>query len=455
MIGNQKGSTLPIALLVIFVFSILGLAIMGSVVNENKLVTVTETNVQERYLAESGLTYFVNDFNNYISKTAPGDVNINTFLEKYKTFVPIDPNKANEINIKAERDKNDSGMIIVTSMGKVPSAKLLKGYYKLGFGPPKIMADFTGKAIDFSYESLANVQLLRLVDLDVLNPTGSAQNYYKVPYGISIGVNVPIIVGVNLGTDPFEMMRDYEVIATRGGHLLQTGVIQDIINVTLLEFKNELDTNVLINGYYPPAISLLGISTGPRYDDITFLKLGVLGNTVIQQDVNNDHDPIRNFSFVKGLYVNKSLVIGASEGGRSNLQIHGNIVSMGDLYIKNVNLKTGDKSKKEAIYVKGNAEITNACINKNGDTNSDFRLYADGKITFKVNSNTDCNTFNGFFYGEKGIEVQGTSSSIIINGGLVGENLTPEKIQYNPDLNYINSVSLTYNKLIPKGRTFE
>jgi hypothetical protein len=434
---------------------------MGSVLNENKRVNVTESDVQARYLAENGLTYFVNAFNNYVSKTEPSNVNIDTFLKDYQTFIPIDSNKKDETNIIAAPDKDDPDIINVTSIGNTgKSKKTLIGRYKLGFGPPVIIGDFTGKAIDFSTNSLANVQLLKLVDLDVLNPTGSAQEYYKVPYGISIGVNVPIIINLNIGSDPFETMREYEVVATRGGQLLGAGIIKNIINITLFDFKDEPDTNVLINGYYPPAINVLGlISTGPRYDDITFLKLGVLGNTVIQQDIAKDHDSIRSFSFVNGLYVNKSLVIGGSSSGRSNLRLHGNMVSMGNLYINNVNLKTGDKSNKEATYVKGDAEITDACINKNGDANSDFQLYAEGKITFKVDRNTDCKTFNGFFYAEKGIEVQTdgnvSTPAVTINGGIVGKILTPEKINYVPNPIYVKNVKLTYNKLIPLGRKFD
>lgn len=462
---NEKGSSLPIALLVIFVFTVLGLSVMGNVVGESKRVTVTESDVQARYLAENGLTYFVNSFNSYVSQTDPASVNVNTFLQGYQTFIPIDPNHKDETNIKAARDKDDPDIVNVTSIGKTGNTtKTLVGRYRLGFAPPEMMADFTGKAIDFSNDSLANIQLLGLADLDVLNPTGGQQTYYKVPYGIAIGVNVSLVVNLNIGSDPFEVMRDNEVVATRSGHLLGVGLIKDVVNLSLLNFKDEPDTNVLINGYYPPAIDILKlISTGPRYADITFRKLGVLGNTIIQQDRPNDSASLRSFTFVNGLYVNKDLVIGDAAGGTtSNLQLHGNMVTLGNLYINNVNLTTGNLSNKEAIYVAGDAEITNACINQKGGANSDFQLYANGKITFKVDGTSRCNnnTFNGFFYAEKGIEVQDagkttSDQAITINGGIVGQILTPNRIHYTPNLNYISNTKVTYNKLMPLGRTLE
>jgi competence protein ComGC len=470
---NERGSTLVVVLLAILVFSVLGLAVMRNVVGENKRVNSTESDIQRRNLAESGLTYFENSFNEYVSTTNPSEINIDAFLNQFKSdpanndgFVPVDPNKPDEMRIKADWEDRDNDLLKITSKGKSgENYKTLVGYYKISFDmqiPKMTMPFFTpGKAIDFSKISVLELGLGNIITADLINLKGDSSTYYTVPNDKVLGVNaLGPVLGVNLGNN-FETMEQNRVIAVREGEILKADVLKSqkgsIVSVDVLKYHDtEPETNVIINGSYT-AVSALGLLSLDGYKDIHFLKLAVMGNTIIQQDSKDleyrlfsTTKPTRLFSFKEGLIVNKSLVIGGSNNV-SNLELHGNMLVADNLDINNVKLETGDRSFPEAMYVFGNVTITNACINTSNNSNRDLRLFTSGKITFQ--GNTNCTNFNGFFYAEKGIENQ-MSKKVTINGGMIGTNLTPEKITYNPDSEYLKDVKRTYNKLTPKGRSF-
>lgn len=197
---NEKGSSLIQVLLVILVFTVLGLALMGNVIGENKRTNKTESNMQARYLAESGLTYFEKDFKSFVTEesrnTTPVYLNelnefnkyiADNFLLKYQVtdgFVVGDPwseSNPEGIIVKAEfidKDENfipnnqisafdpNEIKIKVTSSGKVGNdePEILVGYYKPGVNIDDYtaeIADFEadGKAIDFSEIKAVGVDL--------------------------------------------------------------------------------------------------------------------------------------------------------------------------------------------------------------------------------------------------------------------------------------------------------
>lgn len=449
---NEKGAALTAVLLALMVFSVLGLALMANVVNENKRVNVTEDDMQALNLAENGLTYFVSDFENYAKTTDSDLYNVNEFLSRYRDFQSVgDVDHPQETKVKAERQPGDD-MIKVTSIGTDgTSTKTLVGYYQLTFDPIYIMPNFSGKAIDFSQKNLVGLNLLNLLNLQLVNTVGHDQNFYPVPNDSLIDVSlIGDLVDLNLGIDRFETMRENQVLATRSGAIVRLNLIKDVVNLDLLSLKDKEDTNVVINGMYT-VIGLLGIKIN-MYKDIDFKRLAVIGNTVIQ----TANDKPRRFTFDKGLYVNKSLVIGDSKAGISKLDLHGNVTVRKNLLIKNVDLEIGNRSKHESIYVQGDAHITNACINKAGNENNDFRLIAKGKIVIEANPNRpECNTYNGFFYAENGIEIQSSDQPININGGIIGRKIDPNhKLIYHLEPEYLDEVIQSFNKVIPKGRTF-
>jgi hypothetical protein len=488
MMQNDRGSSLVQVLLVILVFTVLGLALMGNVVGENKRTNATESNMQARYLAESGLTYFENDFKRFIKES----VNLESisvadfsnrlktnFLQKYmgaNGFIVGEPWSAShpeEINIKAQMDGDD--LLKVTSRGKDDSSEeTLIGYYKINYladfdKATFPLTNFNGLAVDFTKKDVLGLDLLSLLNLDLIDSTGSDQTFYRVPDDHLIGVGLLFdLVGLHLlSSDRFKTMEENHVIATRQGELLGVDVLKGkkaaLLSVNVLPFQDEYDTNVLIDGGYTAISLLIKID---NYRDINFKKLAVIGNATIRQDkkglfLNADNDESRSFTFREGLYVNKSLVIGGYQGksgGKpiySNLKLRGNMLVMKDLYINYVNLEFGDSVADETIYVKNNATINNACINKGSTNNKKFRLITQGTITLENNSS--CNEFKGLFYGEKGINIKTNNQPMTIKGALIGDVTVdhPDKLTYIPDPNYSGYIMLKDIKIIPKGRTFQ
>jgi competence protein ComGC len=477
---DEKGSTLAVALLVILVFSVLGLALMGNVVSENKQVNATESNVQARYLAENGLTYFEADFNKYVTDTNFDLININRFLQNYKNLTSVgEASRPDETQIMAETV--DSRTIKVTSFGKSGSAvKKLVGYYKLSFDfdrliPP--LGEITGKAIDFSKTSLANVDLLGLLNLNLVNTVGNDEKYYQVPSDSTIDVSLlGKIFDVNAAPDSqrFKTMEQNQVIATREGWILGMNLLNNAVNVQVLDHQDVNDTNVMINGRYS-AVSLLGKSMITGFQDIDFDKLAVMGNAMILQDRNGlfgdkDTAPLRRFTFGEGLYVNKSLTIGGSPKNTGNsyrddskLMLRGNMAVMDNLSITNTDVTIGDSSDNEPnlkredyisnLYVKGDALINNACVHEKNYI-YDFRLFAKGSITIK--NTPDCNEYDGVFYSESenGINIITGNKPMTIVGGLFGKVTVdyPDKLTIIPNPNYPPKVTLT--KLTPQGRSY-
>ena len=67
MLRDERGGSLIYVLLMILVFSILGMAIMAGTVSESKRTEMTESEMQAQHLALNGLTYFETAFKAYIN----------------------------------------------------------------------------------------------------------------------------------------------------------------------------------------------------------------------------------------------------------------------------------------------------------------------------------------------------------------------------------------------------
>ena len=116
---NERGGTLVYVLLLILVFSILGISLMGNTVSETKQTEMTESEMQAQHLALNGLTYFETAFNTYI-KTTPKPIHITEFLKKYENWVAVgDDSNPNEMKIKAKLHLVDDKNIEVWSKGTV------------------------------------------------------------------------------------------------------------------------------------------------------------------------------------------------------------------------------------------------------------------------------------------------------------------------------------------------
>ena len=255
----------------------------------------------------------------------------------------------------------------------------------------------------------------------------------------------------------------------------------------MLSYKTDDDTNVLINGSFTP-FKLIGEVN--RYRDIDFKKFAVMGNCLIQQDrdgtgLSADKDNAnpppdskrRRFTFQDGLYVNRSLVIGGEQDKKgaaknwndySKLMLRGDMAIMENLVISDVDLKIGDIAENElgltkedyftGMYVQGDAEIKNACI-QTKDSSSKYKygygLFAKGKVTIENNAN--CNTFSGIYYAKNGIEIKTNGKQMIIKGGLIGDVTVddPDKLTVKEDPDLLSEIKITNISLTPEGRTME
>lgn len=486
---NEKGATLILVLLVFLVFSVIGLAVVGSAIGERKRVVKTELDVQARNLAQNGLTYFENDFATYVAKTDPTKINFGDFVSKYKDWVSVGSKKSPE-ETKIKVDTFENGVLELFSTGTSNSNDVtLKGFYQLTYNidePTFELANFDKDntlATNFANFNVLNVGLKHILDLSLIRSRGGDDKFYQVPTDKIFDLNLlgPIL-GINFGDgDRFRTMQESRVIATRKGSVVGLNLIGNkdsaLVRLHLLKLKEKEDTNVLINGGFT-AVDLLGIRVN-GYRDIDFKKFAVLGNAIIQQNrvgnklVRDTHDP-RRFSFKEGLFVDRSLIIGGVQGGKtpaskwenySKLMLRGDMVAMENLLITDVDLVFGDSDGNEKklaeddfvshLYVHGDAEIKNACI-KMKNENYQFGLFVKGKLTIENNTIKDgCHVFPGFYYAENGIEIITNKKPMKIVGGLSGdvqvdhpEMLTIEETHGYGDLKFTNI------KLHPLGREF-
>lgn len=481
---NERGSSLVTVLMVVLIFSVLGLALMGNVVNENKRVMATESDVQARYLAENGLAYFETSFNSYIksnsyktnsNKDIVDDLSIylaQQFVSQYQIEKSVgDPSNPAETKIKAEFVKeNNEDVIKVTSTGTAGSfKKTLIGYYKPNIfvdidSPTYDVADFSkeGKAIDFSNMGLASFNLLNLVNLNSVKTSGNDNKFYQVPTDNIIKFKLlGSLASIDLGLgERFKTMEDNRVIATSDSSILEGRLVRDFVSI-LINYNKVEDTNVLINGRIN-SFTLAGNPIIRGYQDINFKKFAVLGSAIIQKERDDilSNNIIRNFTFDEGFYVNKSLAIRGSDSfsQKLDLKLKGDIVVMGNLDIKDINLLMGYKTTQnnsqgdEAIYVHGDVTLDNACINTVPDS-YEFRLFTKGKITIKNTS--DCIKSNVLLYAGNGINIITNNQNMTIKGGLIGSLDVdhPEKLKVVTEGQYLNRVTFD-GKLISKGRTF-
>lgn len=305
---NQKGSTLIQVLLVILIFSVLGLSLMVNVVGENKRVNLTNSNVQTRNLARDGLTYFENSFKDYIDRNKPITLNeLKGFFSNAKYpdqgWMTIKDEGNEKIQIKVNHPdivkRNPDGFqygdeeikrnyVTVYSKGEDgTSVTELIGYYKLDFDydfdtPTANFAQFEEgtKAVDFAAGDLLGLEIISgLVGLDALDFIfwRGDDGYYPVPddgildidlLGDALEVNLLGLVfdtllnlinsisggALDLKIERFQTMEKHPVVAVRdakavGLNLLNIGDF-DLLSLDILQLPVKKNANVLINGHY-------------------------------------------------------------------------------------------------------------------------------------------------------------------------------------------------------------
>lgn len=488
---NERGATLVYVLLLILVFSVLGMALMGNAVSETKQTEMTESELQAQHLALNGLTYFETAFRANIEKT--DSLSTTDFLKQYQDWVPVgDASNPDEVQIKAKLHLVDEKNIEVWSKGTVGNTeKIFKGYYRLDYemqvepgGPPdKIPVINGGIATSVDTFKVLGLGLGPILNLGLIQSHGKDSKFYRVPDDEVVSVALLNLIGISIGDGKrFKTMEETPVILTRESTILNLALLGNkknaLINVNLLPYKDVEDTNVLINGGFT-AISLLGIEYN-KYQDIDFKQFAVMGNCLIQQDrdgtgllSSKDDKDRRRFTFKNGLYVSRSLVIGGAQDKTGNaknlsdyskLMLRGDMVIMENLVITDVDLQMGDIAENElgltkedyftGMYVQGDAEIKNACINMK-NANYGYGLLAKGKVTIENNAN--CNIFPGLYYAEGGIEIKTNGKPMIIKGGLIGDVKVddPDMLTVIEDPDLLSKVKITNISLTPQGRAIE
>lgn len=453
---NERGSTLVLVLIVILVFSILGVSLMGSAVSERKRVDITETDAQARVLAQSGLDYFESQFKTF----AEGKVFTTEELKTYfKNHNALGGNIPDGVTLSMEWD--DFNNIVVTSKGKAgQNEKTLTAHYRLGFNidePTYDIADFSKEeaiAANFANEKLVGLGL-GLAHIGLATPRGDDEEFYVVPNNEIVKVElVGGLLDLNAGAG-FDNYKNSNFIASREGGVADINLLggnqNALVKLNLLKYETAKDTNVLINGYQG-YLKLLWFIDAAAYQDIEFQKFAVFGNVHIQQDRDGttllsirDNNGRRRFTFDEGLYVSRSLVIGGYKfankwGAISKLMLRGDMVAKEDLIISYADLKIGDNDEREKkltdnqkvsrLYVHGDVLIKDASIKMNNDQ-YDFGILTKGKMTIKNESDTEgCGELNGLFYAEDGIDIKTNGKKIVINGGLIGD-ITVDGVPYN------------------------
>ncbi|WP_394233117.1 pilus assembly PilX N-terminal domain-containing protein [Niallia oryzisoli] len=482
---NERGSTLVQVLLVILIFSVIGISLIGNVVGESKRVDKTESNTQARNLALDGLTYFETVFKKFVDESAPLTMaEMNSFIDEYKDGKMVG-NQNIQIKVEApdRTQVADRDILKVSSTGSDGTSQTtVVGYYQLDFDidfetPTNRISNFDdgGKAVDFANGSLLRTDLAYLLDLKLINPTGWDGRYYQVPQDGVIDISLlEQVVKLDLGDllgglfggifnkefNRFKVMEENRVIATRQGQILGADVLKtkqmNLLSLNLFNLPKKTNTNVMINGYYS-SLEVLGLGVLNGYQDINFKKFAVIGNAVIQHDqkgfIETDRDPKRRFTFNEGLYVDKTLVIGGVQwknpatklSDYSNLDLKGDMVAIEHFTIVDANVNFIDND----IFVHGQSEIKNSCVNSSG---ADFHLFSKGNVTMENNNN--CSTFNGVYFSDNKINIKTNNKPMTIKGGLIGELTVdnPEMLTIIEDSEYLKSVNFSNIELAPQGR---
>lgn len=172
MKSNEKGSTLIMVLLVIVIFSVIGVSLISQVTTERNLTINSEEHMQARYLAESGLTYFEKHFKKEAKETLPSD------LDDYKENLNLEElNKelneelSEEESLMIEEIKTlDEKTFEVYSEGIVDSADVtLVGRYEFDYDVD--IRDKREKLLEFNSDGVEYLDFSEgvLLDLDLLD----------------------------------------------------------------------------------------------------------------------------------------------------------------------------------------------------------------------------------------------------------------------------------------------
>ncbi len=200
---NERGSTLIQVLLVILIFSVLGISLLGNVVGENKRVNKTDETIQKRNIARDGLTYFEAHFKNTVD--GKNVIKFSDFLNEYDPenggkLTPLGESNllitAELVDLKLKETDKTNGEVVdffkmkVVSQGMDPETNKLiteplTGYYSVDFdvdfekvklelakfsnGAKEL--DFSNSVLKLNLSDLTGLSLLGIQDLGLLSNT--------------------------------------------------------------------------------------------------------------------------------------------------------------------------------------------------------------------------------------------------------------------------------------------
>lgn len=459
MIRNEKGSALLTVMIMILVFTTLGLVLMAATINGAKRTAFREeeiiTNLDALTALKEGVAHiqsFVNKENDTLLMNTT-----NQYDTKIKNFIDsMNSQHSSKYKINNISDQYNIG----SSQTRV--LEVQNEYYK-----QKVyitaMPSFLKYGVGSRGDLTINGSLLVDGDIyakDSLNISNNA-NYIYNDNKDSVKTNLPAVVGTRNVTieskkaidlcnsnascyeesTHFRNITEWKNVSTlvdafSFGAATLNLMDEEFIDVDLYQtFVEKLAANHfpenLFNKNMTKEEIVAQLST--TYKNLTEIK-------VLQSfdNINEDSATSETFYYEGDAFIDTDdLTIGQNDwliingnahfeseansnlNVKANILVTGNVKMSGDLSLTSVMYTLGDKTSLNNVNINGDRTVSNS--------KPTFILLADGHLEiarinkFKESENTE-NEINGFLYTSKEAEVYGVGSLIKVNGGIFSNN---------------------------------
>ena len=485
---NQAGNTLIISVILLVLFSVIGLSIMTLTMNGISKNEVRENNIRAVAYAEKGIDRITRQIN----------LELETELKKgnglqRNNFIQILNNTLNKYSCSTNGSIKDANKFNVCIKEVSPTYEI---YDQTKENETRKLIKFKSIGYSGGVEKVltSNIEMGAEIAPPTLNYAIGA-NQDKNKYGgnleLSGGLSIKGDIKVDSNISTYKFIRlpkispkdGYEqAILNLGGKynkakedlLFSSDSSYKITKFTpeyhnlgisdyVTKFNNENDN--YSNRIYSEKVFNFPIS-GLSEADGNVKPLG-RDCTIFQTRCENLEKPskpfeitgdntIKKFSTVANLNIhdaNLTIKEGLYVGG--NLNITGNVTLEGPIYVNgDVDIQGANLKSNSMIYTLKDVNIRYSKLNRKNLPNGKYGtliILAKEELDIYLNSITETNKINGFFYSENDIKIYGVLSDIHIEGGVSGRNvqLTGAQIFSDPRLqiSYDKDIIDIYNNL--------